>query len=76
MNSIWVNQSLGIDPATGNEIFKARMATSCRSGQQPIMSLWLVRIRIGRTFGTEILRGKRPCPTEHDFSVSNGGTNV
>ena len=24
MNSIWVNQSLGIDPATGNEIFKAR----------------------------------------------------
>ena len=24
MNSIWVNKSLGIDPVTGNEIFKAR----------------------------------------------------
>ena len=28
MNSIWVNRSLGIDPATGNELFLAKTEIS------------------------------------------------
>ncbi|MFR5657067.1 MAG: hypothetical protein ACLUDU_03295 [Butyricimonas faecihominis] len=71
MNSIWVNQSLGIDPATGMKYLKPGMATSCRNGQQPIMSLAGVRIRMWKDFRYKIYV-ERPV-VEHDFPVSNWG---
>lgn len=58
MNSIWVNQSLGIDPATGNEIFKARNGDIVSEWSTAIMPLAGVRIRMWKGLSVQILRGK------------------
>ncbi len=72
MNSIWVNRSLGIDPATGNELFLAKNG-GYRHGMEyrQLCDRRLYRFGIGRDFRNKL--SVERISVEYDIPLQPGG---